>query len=121
MQRKITGKVGEKIARQYFLDMGARLVAQNWHCRYGELDLVVIKDGKLIFVEVKSKISNRFGYAVEALTRKQLKRITKSCFCFLQEMTLVKFTGWRIDLIALELDSNHKLIDLQHFKSIYLG
>ena len=48
---------------------------QNWRVRSGELDLVLFRDGEIVFCEVKSRRSNRFGAAAEAVDRRKQLRI----------------------------------------------
>src|SRR5690606_34431820 len=78
--RHQTGKNSEALARQYLTAHGYRIHAVNWRGRRGELDVVAEKDGWLVFVEVRSKRTRRFGPAREAVDvhkRRQLRRVAE--------------------------------------------
>lgn len=73
--RKQLGKLGEELAEAFLSEREYRIVARNWRCRTGELDIIAEKANKLIFVEVRTRRpSGRFGSAKESVDyRKQLK------------------------------------------------
>lgn len=73
--RQATGREGEGIALAFFLARGFVLVCRNWHCRYGELDLVLAKGGAWHAVEVKARRSARFGAPEAAVTSGKLARL----------------------------------------------
>ncbi|MEP7059828.1 MAG: YraN family protein [Actinomycetota bacterium] len=72
--RARTGSIGEDAALRTYTDAGYRLIARNWRCRIGELDLVLVRGPTLVFCEVKSRRGAAFGGGWEAVTaRKQAK------------------------------------------------
>jgi putative endonuclease len=72
--RRNLGDRGEHEALEVYLRRGYRLVARNWRCRIGELDLVLRRDDLLVFCEVKTRRGPSFGSGWEAVTpRKQAK------------------------------------------------
>jgi putative endonuclease len=72
--RTRTGSIGEDAALRTYEGAGYRLVARNWRCRIGELDLILTRGQQLIFCEVKSRRGHAFGGGWEAVTpRKQAK------------------------------------------------
>jgi len=73
--RRDVGAHGEKLAAEWYEARGYEIVARNWRCREGELDLVV-RDGRLfVFCEVKCRTSDAFGAPVEAVTYEKRRRI----------------------------------------------
>ena len=73
-ERKILGRWGEAAAADYLRKKGFRLVAAGWHCRFGEVDLIVEDGDYLVFVEVKMRRSASFAQAREFVdVRKQNK------------------------------------------------
>ena len=61
MQNKdIIWKIGEEAARKYLEDKGYRIIEQNYHTRYSEIDLIVERNNVLIFVEVRTKKNRDF-------------------------------------------------------------
>ncbi len=72
--RRALGMSGEDLATAWYEANGYQLVARNWRCRQGELDLVVRRGRTVVFCEVKTRTSAAFGAPVEAVTRtKQLR------------------------------------------------
>jgi putative endonuclease len=64
---------------------GYEVIARNWRCREGELDLVVSRDGELVFCEVKTRTSDRFGVPAEAVTFSKQRRLRVLAARFLAE------------------------------------
>ncbi len=68
------GRFGEQCAAEWYENAGFTVLARNWRCARGELDLVVACDSLIVFVEVKARSSNRFGSGADAVDwRKQNK------------------------------------------------
>ena len=61
------GVAAEKAASDYLERAGLRIVARNWHCRYGELDIVARDGGTLVFVEVRQRRASGFGGAAASI------------------------------------------------------
>ena len=72
--RVARGKWAEDLVSRWYEQHGYVIIARNWRCKRGELDVVACKDGVLVVCEVKARASNAFGTPAEAVTRaKQLK------------------------------------------------
>ncbi|GIQ68663.1 UPF0102 protein [Xylanibacillus composti] len=72
--KKALGDAGERSAAAFLAARGYRLLEQNWRCRSGELDIIAEKGARLIFVEVRTRQSDRKGTAAESVdVRKQWK------------------------------------------------
>jgi len=72
--RVARGKWAEDVVSRWYQQHGYVIVARNWRCKRGELDVVAFKDGVLVVCEVKARASNAFGTPAEAVTpTKQLK------------------------------------------------
>lgn len=73
-ERKVLGRWGEAAAAEYLKKKGYRLIAAGWHCRFGEVDLIMRNAQYLVFVEVKLRKSASFAQAREFVdVRKQNK------------------------------------------------
>lgn len=73
--RRALGAAGEAAAAAWYEARGYRVVARNWRCREGELDLVVARGPQLVFVEVKTRTTDRFGIPAEAVTALKQRRL----------------------------------------------
>jgi putative endonuclease len=69
------GADGEAAAAAWYEARGYAVVARNWRCRDGELDLILWRANELVFCEVKSRASDRFGLPAEAVTPTKQRRI----------------------------------------------
>lgn len=68
------GRNAELAAARWYRNFGYRVVATNWRCRHGEIDLIVALGDTVVFVEVKARSTSRFGTGAEAVDwRKQRK------------------------------------------------
>lgn len=73
--RQILGAAGEDLAAAWYEERGYRVVARNWRCRQGELDLVVRSPGVVVFCEVKARSSLDYGSPFEAVTPAKQRRL----------------------------------------------
>ena len=74
--RIVLGDRGEGRAVRHLESLGYEIIERNYRCRYGEIDIVARESGDLVFVEVKTRRGNDFGYPSEAVDhRKQAKLI----------------------------------------------
>jgi putative endonuclease len=78
------GSRGEDVAADVYRRRGYRVVARNWRCRLGELDLVVERGGVLVFCEVKSRRQSVFGGGFEAVTGRKRAKLRAVAEAFLQ-------------------------------------
>ena len=70
------GNAGEDCAARYLSEMGWQVLERNWGCRVGELDIVALDAGVLVFAEVKYRTRTRFGSGAEAITPAKIRRVT---------------------------------------------
>ena len=73
--RRAFGQAGEERAARWYRSHGYTIVDRNWRCREGELDLVVARGRTLVFVEVKTRRTDRFGTPAEAITWRKQQRL----------------------------------------------
>ena len=73
--RRGIGAAGEAAAASWYRAAGYEILDLNWRVREGELDLVVRRGATIVFCEVKTRSSNRFGAPVEAVTLSKQRRL----------------------------------------------
>ena len=84
MNENNAGLAAEKLAATFLADQGLKLLVQNYHCRFGEIDLIM-QDGKsLVFVEVKLRASSQFGGAAASITRQKQQKLILTAQHYLQ-------------------------------------
>jgi putative endonuclease len=74
---------GEETVARWYQSSGYIVVARNWRCRQGELDLVLRQGDLIVFCEVKTRTSAAFGAPVEAVTRAKQARLRRAAGRFL--------------------------------------
>jgi putative endonuclease len=81
--RLATGVTGEGAALRAYRSRGYRLVARNWRCRAGELDLVLARGETIVFCEVKTRTGSSFGGGYEAVTWSKRRKLRQLAELFL--------------------------------------
>jgi len=76
--RQAFGELGERIAERWLRRTGWRVVQRRFRSGHRDIDLVVEREGTIVFVEVKSRKGDRFGHPVEAVNWRKQKELTKS-------------------------------------------
>src|SRR4051812_45093179 len=79
------GRYGEDVAVRHLLDAGLEIVARNWRCAEGEIDIVARERDALVICEVKTRSSALFGLPAEAGTRSKADRLRRLAYLWLQE------------------------------------
>lgn len=79
------GVAAEETAWQWLKQHGCRLLARNWHCPFGEIDLIVLHGKVLVFVEVRYRKNQRFGGANYSINAAKLAKLQRSAECYLQQ------------------------------------
>lgn len=117
LHNKLKGVIGEKMAVDYLLNHGCKILEQNFHySRFCEIDIIAKEKDTLVFVEVKTRTTRDYGDPLEAITRQKLNRIYKAALFYMQQ-TQEKYKDYRIDIITLV---GSKSYTLEHLKNISL-
>lgn len=99
------GDAAEAQARQHLERQGLRLLAQNWRCRLGELDLVMLDGDTVVFVEVRYRRHSAWGGAAESVDARKREKLTRAAQLFLQQESRWAEHPCRFDVIAITADS----------------
>lgn len=100
-RRRALGARGEALAARWYQERGYRLLARNWRCREGEIDLVVAKGGEYVFCEVKARSTEAFGGPLEAVTGRKQARLRRLAARYLREEAKGPAGKVRFDVAAL--------------------
>ncbi|MFH1552444.1 MAG: YraN family protein [Candidatus Omnitrophota bacterium] len=114
--RQITGRLGEKIAGRFLASRGFIILRRNFSTPFGEIDLIAEKNGCIIFLEVKTRTSERFGPPLSSVTKTKQEHIIRNCQYYLKRYGL-HGKPCRIDAIAVNLEPGGKLEKLEHVKN----
>ena len=77
MNKKELGKFGEEAAAEYLKLQGYEILALNFRCRLGEVDIICKKDNQIVFCEVKTRTTDACGTPGEAVTEAKKDKIRK--------------------------------------------
>jgi putative endonuclease len=111
------GNRGEEIAVKYLQDKGYKIIDRNFRLKGGEIDIVAVKDGILIFVEVKTRTSNQFGTGFEAITSWKIKSLIKSAY-FYKATHRDLPEEMRIDAVSIMVDNFSNSHSIEHIENI---
>ncbi len=98
--RQAVGRRGEEAARIYLKRRGVRILERNFVCAAGEVDLIGKDGDSLVFFEVKSRTSDRFGPPHLAVHRRKQQQIVRAAQWYLSERRL-KDVACRFDVVAI--------------------
>jgi putative endonuclease len=96
----VLGVDGESLAAAWYEAQGYQVLARNWRCRQGEIDLIVRNGHLVAFCEVKTRTSGAFGLPAEAVTREKRSRIRHVAARWLQD-TATRPGVIRFDVVSV--------------------
>lgn len=112
--RTALGTAGERLARRLLEERGFRFLETNWHCPVGELDLVMMDGEELVFVEVKTRRGERAGTAEEGLSVAKGRKLLAAGMWYLQARPELGDPIWRVDLVAITLSQDGRVVRETH-------
>jgi putative endonuclease len=95
-----TGSAAEQAACQYLIKKGLRLIARNYRCKVGEIDLIMQDDAALVFVEVRYRENYFYGTSAETVTYAKQKKIIRCAQFYLQQQR-IEDMECRFDVMAI--------------------
>jgi len=102
--RSRLGARGEEMARQHLVSRGYEVLATNFRCQWGEVDIVARDGDCLVFVEVRTRRSaDKFGTPQESIAARKRQRLIATAETYLQDLAALPY-DWRIDLVSVRLD-----------------
>jgi putative endonuclease len=95
-----TGAQAEVRAENYLVEQGLVKRAKNYRCKLGEIDLIMMHNDTLVFIEVRLRNHRQFANAAESVTISKQQKIIKTAQYYLQEHQLTDKVNCRFDVIA---------------------
>ncbi|WP_338562829.1 YraN family protein [Acinetobacter sp. KS-LM10] len=92
----------EQHAKRLLQNEGYEVLAQNYHSRYGEIDLIAVRGEELIFVEVKARSKTQMGQSFEVITPQKQLKIFKTALKYIQEHADLDRFYYRFDVICFD-------------------
>ena len=82
VHKKVLGKKGEKLATDYLKKQGYKILKRNYKTPFGEADIIAQDKDEVVFVEVKTRIGDKYGTPREAVTKTKQQRYYKIAECY---------------------------------------
>jgi putative endonuclease len=120
MKRQDTGILGEKIAGDYLQKHGYRILETNYRCPHGEIDIVTRYKDYLVFIEVRTRKSLRFGSPEESITRAKRQKLIATAWHYRQAAADPP-PLWRIDTVAVELNQKNEILRIELTENAVTG
>ncbi len=112
---KKKGKEGEDLACEYLMNKGYELLHRNYRYKRGEVDIIVKKNDRICFVEVKMRSRSDYGLPETFVNAKQQKLILAAADNYIHEMDW--HNDVRFDVIAIQADKDN--FELVHFEDAF--
>jgi len=114
-QNKQIGQIGESLAVIYLKNKGYKILERNWGSKFGEIDIICQIKQVIVFIEVKTKIGDEFGSPEQMVTPHKLVQVQRMASQYFPAVNKAK----RIDVVAVVLNHNHKMVRLNHYEAVY--
>jgi len=98
------GKDAERLAEKYLVESGLTILDRNFHCRHGEIDLIMLDRGTLAFVEVRMRCRNRFTRAAATVDARKQRKLLRSAAIYLGRHRRFSDHAIRFDVIGIDTD-----------------
>jgi putative endonuclease len=101
--KDVLGHDGEQAAAEYLKAAGFRILARNWRCAEGEIDIVAVERQVLVVCEVKTRTGDRYGTPLESVSRGKRNRLRRLAVRWLTAHG-VHFDQVRVDVVGVAGD-----------------
>ncbi len=115
MKNLITGKYGEWLAIRYLKKKGYEILKRNYKTPIGEIDIIAKDRTWVVFIEVKTRKSDRFGQPFESIDKRKREKLIKTGLLYLKR--LKDTPAVRFDIISISLTEKQKRIE--HIKDAF--
>ncbi len=104
--QRTKGKIGEDAAAKYLKQQGYEILEQNYYYNHGEIDIIAMDGNTLVFVEVKSRRSTRFGEPEESITPKKQELLRRTAEGYVVEKNIGEIIC-RFDVVSIILKNGN--------------
>lgn len=106
-QHLLTGESAEQDACKFLIKNKLKLVSKNFSCKFGEIDLIMLDEQSLVFVEVRYRKNSQFGSGAESITISKQRKLIKTASYYLQQNPKTSQYATRFDVISMSAVLNH--------------
>ena len=105
------GNEGEELAVAHLRKHRYKILERNYRCKFGEIDIIALHKKVLVFIEVKTRSSKKFGSPQTGVTPRKQRQLSKVAFSYLQKHRSFSREA-RFDVVAVELHADRKQIEV---------
>lgn len=102
MKTRELGDAAEQLARQFLESKGLQCIEQNFSCRMGEIDLIMLDRDALVFVEVRLRNNPHHGSGADTVTRSKMRKIARTAEFYLLQHPVPANLDCRFDVISMD-------------------
>lgn len=104
------GTWGEELARHHYEILGYECLEHSWRGSGGEIDLILEKDGEVVFAEVKTRSSARFGVPAAAVDHHKRQKIRATSLEWLTQRD-IGYSDMRFDVVSVDADGEVEVLE----------
>lgn len=113
------GKKGEGIAEKYLQDTGHKVVEKNYSTKFGEIDLITVKNKTIRFVEVKTKVGETFGAPEEMIDLRKIRQVMRLGEAYMIKNQLIsRYESSQVDAVCIVFDSQGNKVRLDYYENL---
>jgi putative endonuclease len=127
--RRHLGATGERLAAETLTAAGLTILARNWRCPVGEIDIIAQEMAPdltigavapwLVLVEVRTRRGTAYGSALQSITPRKAAKLREVAAQYIQ---WAGWSGpWRIDVVAVQMDARGRLLAIEHIRHAVTG
>jgi len=109
-RRQSLGRTGEEMARKYLEQHGFKIIKRNFRCLVGEIDLIALHHGVLVFIEVKTRTADVLGSPLESVDGRKQRRVMRAAMFYLSQHRLHDHEA-RFDVVGVSMKTGTPMIE----------
>lgn len=110
--------MGEALACAYLKRRGYKMLDRNYRTKIGEIDIVALDGKVLVFVEVKTRLSNRYGLPEEAVDAKKIRKLTQLAELYIRQKCMYRSEA-RFDVVSILANCGTGSNSIKLFKNAF--
>ncbi len=119
MFAKSKGVFYELQAEEYLIQQGLTSLEKNYHCRYGEIDLIMLDEGYLCFIEVKFRKNDAFGGTAYSIPATKQRKIIQTALHFISRKKQYQQHPYRFDALFIQQADQLKSTQIEWIQSAF--
>ncbi len=117
MFRRSRGKEAENIACKFIKRHGLKVIKKNFRSKFGEIDIIALDKNTLVFLEVRSVSSLKFGLPEESITSSKKRKLVNTAQVFIKNNETMKKYSYRFDFIGIVWKTDKP--DIKWIKNVF--